>query len=105
MIHQDFINDQNNFSGFMDSIIFLFRCSTGEDWNKIMHELARNKDSIDCIDDDTSYATFRANNFKPTGCGGSFAMFYFMTFTLLISWVIMNLSIAAVIEGLENAKL
>jgi hypothetical protein len=38
---QDFINDQNNFSGFLDSFIFLFRCATGEDWNKIMHELSR----------------------------------------------------------------
>lgn len=89
----------------MDSIILLFRCATGEDWNKLMHELSRGIDRIDCYDDDNSYETYVANNMMPQGCGSNFAFFYFLSFTLLISWVIMNLSIAAVIEGLENAKL
>ena len=38
------------------------------------------------------------------GCGSSFAQIYFLTFTIIIAWLIMNLSVAAVIEGLENAK-
>jgi hypothetical protein len=31
-------------------------------------------------------------------------MTYFLSFTIIIAWLIMNLSVAAVIEGLENAK-
>jgi hypothetical protein len=69
-----------------------------------MHELSKSADQFDCIDDN-SYATYRANNYQSQGCGTQFAQFYFMSFTLLISWLIMNLAIAAVIEGLENAKL
>lgn len=46
----------------MDSIILLFRCATGEDWNKLMHELARGKSKIDCYDDDNSFETYVANN-------------------------------------------
>lgn len=37
-------------------------------------------------------------------CGNSFSIIYFMCFLVLISWLILNLSVAAVIEGLENAK-
>jgi hypothetical protein len=33
-----------------------------------------------------------------------FAIYYFLGFTIIIAWLIMNLSVAAVIEGLENAK-
>lgn len=29
---------------------------------------------------------------------------YMISFTVIISWLIMNLSVASVIEGLENAK-
>lgn len=39
--HQELVNDQNNFEGVGNSIVLLFRCSTGEDWNKIMHELSK----------------------------------------------------------------
>lgn len=39
------------------------------------------------------------------GCGyHAFSQLYMVSFTFVISWLIMNLSVAAVIEGLENAK-
>ena len=34
----DFINGDANFSTFYLSIITLFRCATGEDWNGVMHD-------------------------------------------------------------------
>jgi len=37
------------------------------------------------------------------GCGSQFSYVYFLSFTIIIAWLIMNLSVAAVIEGLENA--
>ena len=44
------------------------------------------------------------NNGVTLGCGHPLAKAYFISFLILISWLILNLSVAAVIEGLENAK-
>lgn len=104
VLEQDFITDKNNFKSIGTAIILLFRCSTGEDWNKVMHELSRNDQQIDCINDQ-DYEIFAANNNVVRGCGSSFSYVYFLTFTIIIAWLIMNLSVAAVIEGLENAQL
>ena len=74
-----------------------------------MHELSvtsdkeMGPDSPVCIDDQ-DYDTFIKNGRVLRGCGSSFAQSYFLTFTIIIAWLIMNLSVAAVIEGLENAK-
>jgi hypothetical protein len=38
------------------------------------------------------------------GCGNPIAYFYFITYMILLSMVIMNLSVAAVIEGLAEAS-
>jgi len=51
VMYQDLVNEKNNFRTISNAIIFLFRCSTGEDWNKIMHELSVTSVSGDCIDD------------------------------------------------------
>jgi len=50
VILQEFVTEKNNFRSISTAIIYLFRCSTGEDWNKIMHELALTEDGT-CIDD------------------------------------------------------
>lgn len=103
VLWQDFINEANNFGSVSSSILLLFRCSTGEDWNKVMHELAATSETIDCIDDQ-DFTTFVRNGRILRGCGSTFSIVYFLTFTVIITWLIMNLSVAAVIEGLENAK-
>jgi len=38
------------------------------------------------------------------GCGSHFAYVYFITFMILLSMVAMNLSVAAVIDGLNAAR-
>ena len=38
------------------------------------------------------------------GCGNFLSYIYFISFTILVSMLIMNLSVAAVIEGLDTAK-
>ena len=103
VVYQDYITPKNNFRSISGAIIYLFRCSTGEDWNKIMHEFNVREDSGICVNDQ-DYDTYVRNGNEVRGCGTSFSQFYFLTFTVIISWLIMNLSVAAVIEGLENAK-
>ena len=39
--HGDFVNEHANFEDFRHSLLMLFRMSTGESWNGVMH---------DCVD-------------------------------------------------------
>lgn len=51
-VYQEFISEKANFNGIGNAIITLFRCSTGEDWNKLMHELTiYDPLGIKCIND------------------------------------------------------
>ena len=99
----EFVTEKNNFRSIGTAIIYLFRCSTGEDWNKIMHELSVSIETGDCIEDQ-DYDVYSRNGFTTRGCGHPFSQTYFLSFVIIIAWLIMNLSVAAVIEGLENAK-
>lgn len=60
-------------------------------------------DSPVCINDQ-DYITFISNGRVLRGCGTSFSHAYFLMFTVIVSWLFINLSVAAVIEGLEAAK-
>jgi voltage-dependent calcium channel L type alpha-1D len=104
---QDNLNDKNNFQDFWRALIILMSFSTGEDWNSFMFELAASDASVDgqhCSDDAFSYDVFVANGKVTNKCGAPIAYLYFFTFTVLVSILIMNLSVAAVIEGLDTAK-
>ena len=48
VVYHDMLSPDANFNSFGIAIFTLFRCSTGEDWNKIMHDLT---DQVDCIYD------------------------------------------------------
>ena len=62
IVLQDFVTEKNNFRRIGTAIIYLFRCSTGEDWNKIMHELSLPPESGGCIEDQ-DYDVFARNGF------------------------------------------
>jgi hypothetical protein len=51
IVHQEYVTDKNNFSDIATAIVYLFRSATGEDWNKIMHEMGLSEDSGLCITD------------------------------------------------------
>lgn len=103
---QDYITEKNNFRQIGTAIVYLFRSSTGEDWNKIMHELGLSNadDPYACVDEQ-DYFLRQKNNGVTRACGdATMSQIYMISFTVIISWLIMNLSVASVIEGLENAK-
>ena len=85
------------------AMLLLMRCSTGEDWHLIMTEMANSKgyNGAACIDNIT-WEEIEAHGI--IGCGNPFAYPFFLSFMIIISMVIMNLSIAAVIEGLDSAR-
>ena len=103
MVAGEYLTDKNNFRSLSNSIIYLFRSSTGEDWNKIMHELSTSSDNKGNCIDDQDWHVYKSNEFVAKGCGSSFSFIYFFAFTIIVTWLIINLSVAAVIEGLESS--
>ena len=76
------------------SILLLMRCTTGEGWNKIMHELAidsktpiyrENSDGTFDIEYCQEYQTYKElMDFGPKECGSSASFLYFGTFIVII---------------------
>ena len=113
--YRTMINPNLNFRNFLSSVLLLFQVTTGEDWNRIMNELAyhdcRNASSIEyqqdyyCVEYDilcydesmVNYTSMNDNNMF--GCGSNFSYYYFITFVIFGPVFIMNLCIVMVIEG------
>lgn len=72
----------NNFETFGTSMITLFRCLTGENWPKIMYQLA----------DPTNYDDKEDNN---AGSAGAF----FLIFAIMGNFMMLNLFIAVILEN------
>ena len=47
LLLQEFITDKSNFRSIGSAMLLLFRCSTGEDWNKVMYEVGLENDGND----------------------------------------------------------
>lgn len=103
MVYGDFLTVKNNFENVGSAILYLFRASTGEDWNKIMWEISKTE-GPDCISDQ-DYITYQRNEYIPHSCGnGTFAFVYFMLFLCVVTWLVINLAVSAVIDGFEASK-
>ena len=71
----DVIDEWTNFQNFGNALLILFRCSTGEDWYKVMGDLSRK----------TSYAYG-----------------YFLSFLLICNFIMLNLFILIIIQQFED---
>lgn len=100
---QQELNPKNNFRSFEGALLVLMRCATGEDWNLIMSELTLQDDGTGKICKyEQTYAEMQEDGIQ--GCGSPpFAYLFFISFMIVISMLIMNLSVATVIEGLNSA--
>lgn len=79
-------------------MLILMRFSTGEDWAAAMFELAS---SEDCKDSQT-YEEIQRDGVQ--GCGTMLSFPFFFAFTIIVAMLILNLTIAAVIDGLQAAQ-
>ena len=91
---------------FGRALITLMRCSTGEAWNDLMYEFANSNDCDPNLADRPWSEKYYmcgysdAETCEPiTGCGSGSAYVYFMSFTLLVTFVFLNLFIAVILEG------
>jgi len=116
------LDDHGNFKDFIFAFITLFRCSTGEAWNEIMHDLAkRDVDFYKAGDWCTPDSLFdNENKFdvlsskcliqSPNTCVQTLLgvnvlpYIYWVSYTLLITFIVMNLVIAVILEGYEDGK-
>jgi len=72
----DYLNRHANFNSLGRAMLTLFRCSTGESWNGIMHDIME---------------------FQPL-----WAPIYFVIFTILCFFMMVNLFIAVILENFED---
>ncbi|KAL7060820.1 hypothetical protein AAHC03_010160 [Spirometra sp. Aus1] len=85
------IHRSNNFRNFFFALLVLFRSSTGEAWHEIMLAcVPGQKCAVDSEDRDEGYT-----------CGSNLAYFYFITFYIFCSFVIINLFLAVIMDNFD----
>ena len=86
------INHDANFEDSISAMIMLFRITTGEDWNKVMQ---------DCrIQEPYCTEPTEWENYWQTDCGSQVgALCYFISFYVILTFVLLNLLIAVIIEN------
>ena len=99
----DTLNEHANFRGFWSAFVTLLRCATGENWNGLMYDIARDKDGCvadpEFAEDMCGFGT-AANCAPLNGCGGGWITYlYFLTFTLGVTFVMVELFTAVILEG------
>jgi hypothetical protein len=110
----DNITAQANFQTFGGAIMMMMRFATGEAWNSIMHDAAAAPDGcvpdysevpwaerikICGFGDDPEYNPPACE--PPNGCGASASYPFFLSFTLLITFIFLNLFIAVILERFD----
>jgi hypothetical protein len=104
------VNEITNFRSFRAALKLLLRFSTGENWNGFMRSIIPS--TIDCdpnpIYNPSSPWCLQDDEYECTqinGCGaGLSAYIYFYSFTLLVTFVILNLFVGVVLEAFEKSS-
>ncbi len=94
----DFITKHANFQTFFQALLLLFRCVTGESWNGIMHDAM----IVDVPHPLGLHNPNRCDSAAGT-CGSPVAaIIYFIFFTLIGGFVMLNLVIAVILENFSG---
>ncbi|CAF0765433.1 unnamed protein product [Adineta ricciae] len=86
------INMNNNFQTFFNSLLVLFRSSTGEAWQEIMYG---------CGPSANPKCDSRSRSVKNENCGSYFAIPFFLSFYILCSFLIINLFVAVIMDNFD----
>ncbi|GMF38767.1 unnamed protein product [Phytophthora fragariaefolia] len=101
------IDAHANFQSFGRGFLFLLRAATGESWDHCMYDLASSTPG--CVSDppyDPRMCGFSdAEDCVPlNGCGNPVAYIFFCPFTLVVAYVMLNLTVAVVLEGFASSQ-
>ncbi|DBA00730.1 TPA: hypothetical protein N0F65_001201 [Lagenidium giganteum] len=102
----ELVTDTANFQSISLALTTLVRCATGEGWNALMYELASTDDCVPDPPYDENMCGFKNSDSceQLTGCGSSVAFVYFYSFTLLVTFILLNIFIAVILEGFADEK-
>jgi hypothetical protein len=105
------LSEQASFRSFSSALLLLLRFSTGENWNGFMRNMIPSNDNCDPnpIFNATSPWCLKGEDYPDctpiNGCGAGFAGYlYFYSFTLLITFVALNLFVGVVLEAFEKSN-
>ncbi|KAG6604562.1 Voltage-gated Ion Channel (VIC) Superfamily [Phytophthora cinnamomi] len=98
----DNIDMHANFQTFGRGFLFMIRAATGESWDDCMHDYVSSPDG--CVDDPPYDPTMCGFNNSATcvplnGCGNPIAYLFFCSFTLLCTYVMLNVTVAVILES------
>ncbi|KAL3673207.1 hypothetical protein V7S43_000930 [Phytophthora oleae] len=102
----ELVTSTANFQTLLGAMITLVRCATGERWNDMMYELANQDNCIpDPPYDPNSCGISSDVDCVPlNGCGSPVAFVYLYSFTLLVTFILLNIFIAVILEGFAKEK-
>jgi len=122
--HSETLNVHGNFHNFLWAFVTLFRASTGEAWNEIMHDLS--KDEADFFREGswcTPASLFASEEVRgyemlkdkclidhPNTCVAPvlgwnvLPSIYWVAYTLIVTIMVLNLMVAVILEGYEDGK-
>ncbi|CAM9972784.1 unnamed protein product [Lampetra fluviatilis] len=86
------INRNNHFQTFLQSILLLFRCATGEAWQEIM---------LACMPGQRCHPGLGLPRHEAFSCGSSFSVLYFVSFFMLCAFLIINLFVAVIMDNFD----
>jgi len=100
------LDEHANFQTFGMAMLTLLRCATGEFWNGLMYDFAVSKDCTSNLEYNPNMCGFSEG---PTcipinGCGSAIAFPYFVSFTLIITFVTIELFTAVIMDGFESSS-
>ncbi|XP_060526741.1 voltage-dependent calcium channel type A subunit alpha-1 isoform X5 [Cylas formicarius] len=85
----DSINRHNNFRNFIQGLMLLFRCATGENWPSIMLSCVKGQE----CDPNTGK--------EGKECGSNLAYMYFVSFIFFCSFLMLNLFVAVIMDNFD----
>ncbi|XP_065171209.1 voltage-dependent calcium channel type A subunit alpha-1-like isoform X27 [Atheta coriaria] len=84
------INRHNNFRNFIQGLMLLFRCATGESWPSIMLSCIKGRQCDEKSDKE-----------DPLSCGSNLAYAYFVSFIFFCSFLMLNLFVAVIMDNFD----
>ena len=94
---QEFLDPHANFQNFWTAFLQVFRMSSCDAWNDVMHDLMRQRTQyFECVDFAT-HDELHANGNTPNGCGNIFGVIFCITVMIVVTYIFLNLFVAIVI--------
>ncbi|CAG0883528.1 unnamed protein product [Cyprideis torosa] len=90
------ISRHNNFRNFVQGLILLFRCATGENWQAVMLSCIKGRPC-----DPRTLKTAADGSLEGKSCGSNVAYAYFVSFIFFCSFLMLNLFVAVIMDNFD----